>query len=81
MNKKKWGKSLNSMSIDEIKQRIAKDPDFINLKRFDYSLKKLLERYPEGAPVNVISQALMIPEEDLEVLYENILVKLRKVIK
>lgn len=69
------------MNIEEIKNRIENDEDFINIKRFDYSLKKLLERYPEGAPVSVMAQALMIPEEELEVMYQNILSKLRKAIK
>jgi hypothetical protein len=69
------------MNIEEIKNKIEQDEDFVNIKRFDYSLKKLLERYPEGAPVSVMAQALMIPEEELEIMYQNILSKLRKAIK
>jgi hypothetical protein len=69
------------MNIEEIKNKIEQDEDFVNIKRFNYSLKKLLERYPEGAPVSVMAQALMIPEEELEIMYQNILSKLRKAIK
>jgi hypothetical protein len=63
-----------------MKNKIEHEGDFIALKRFDFSLKKLLERYPDGAPAHVIAQALMISEEDLEVMYQNILLKLRKAI-
>jgi len=69
------------MDTNEIKERLQSDPDFINIKRFDYSMKKLLERYPDGAPPNVIAQGLMMTEEELEVMYQNILGKMREIIK
>lgn len=68
-----------SMSLDEMTERVCVDPDFIALKRFDYSLKTLLARYPDGVPSNrVIAQALLITEEELAEVYEDIVKKLRK---
>ena len=65
------------MTLNETKTKIAEDPDFINLKRFDYSLAKLLERYPEGVPVRLIAGALLITEAEVEKLYQQVVVKLR----
>lgn len=65
------------MTQTEAKKKVRNDPDYINLKRFNYSLKELLERYPEGAPDRLIAQALMMSEDELESLYNSIVLKLR----
>lgn len=59
------------------KKRLELDPDFIALKRFDYSLQKLLQRYPEGCPDRIIANALLIAEEDVEEIYGSTVLKLR----
>lgn len=61
----------NSMSL------IYGDPDWIALKRFDYSLAALLERYPEGCPRKVIASALMVNEDEVQELYEEAISELR----
>jgi hypothetical protein len=48
------------------------------MSRFDNSLAKALERYPDGAPDHVIARALGITEADLERKYLEIVAKLRK---
>jgi hypothetical protein len=58
--------------------RLANDPDFICSKRFDFSLAKLLERYPGGAPDSVIAQALGIPEEQVESRWARVVGILRR---
>lgn len=65
------------MTTDDAKFLIDNDEDFVYVKRFDYSLKKLLEKYPDGAPDRVIAQALMITEEDVEKTYQHIVQKLK----
>ena len=35
-----------SRNIDELKAKIATDPDFINSKKHKYSLKKFLDQSP-----------------------------------
>ncbi len=65
------------MNLEETRLLIETDPDWIAIKRFDYSLKKLLERYPEGAPNRIICQALMMDETQVETLYQAILQKLK----
>ena len=66
------------MPIDS-KLRLENDPDYIALKRFDYSIKKLLQRYPEGCPDRIIANALLIPEEDVEDIYMSTVQKLRDI--
>lgn len=68
------------MTTIEAIERISAEEDFIALKRFNYSLKMFLERYPDGSPNNrIIAQALMMTEDDVESLYQEILEKLRAV--
>lgn len=66
------------MTLSEIRNRLVNEPNFINLKRFDYSLKKLLERYPEGCPVRVIAHALVLAEVEVEDLYQQAVEHLRE---
>ena len=69
------------MNINEIQSRIETDPDFVNVKRFDYSLAKLLERYEDGVPNKVIAQALCMTEEEAEELFQATLDKVRQMMK
>ena len=65
------------MSPQELRKRVETEADFVNLKRFNYSLEKLLERYPEGCPNRVIAHALDIAEDEVEELYQMAVCKLR----
>lgn len=70
---------MAALNTEDMMERVCADPDFIALKRFDYSLKSLLKRYPDGVPSDrLISQALMITEDELEEVYQGIVLKLRK---
>lgn len=57
---------------------LATDPDFVCMKRFGFSLRRLIERYPEGAPDSVIAQALNISESEVERRYQSIVQVLRE---
>jgi hypothetical protein len=72
-------KSSNSqiLTTNKALELINISPDFICLKRFNYSLNKLLLRYPDGVPDKLIAQALMIPEEYLPKVWEDIIKRLR----
>lgn len=65
----------------ELLRRVATEPDFVNLKRYSYSLEKVLDRYPDGAPDRLIAQALCMSEEEVEELYEEVVLKLREEIE
>lgn len=65
------------MTTEEATRMIRTDRDFVYLKRYDYSLAKVLDRFPDGAPDRTIAQALMITTEDVERIYLDILSRLR----
>lgn len=69
------------MTYEEAKKKLETDPDFIYSKRFDYSLEKCIEKYPEGAPNKIIAQCLMLTEEEVDETYRNVVEKLRKIMK
>lgn len=66
------------MTTEEVLDLVHEDPDFIYIGRFEYSLEKLLERYPDGAPTRIIAQALMITPEDVERIYAKIVRQLQR---
>lgn len=65
------------MTEEETRKKVQEDLDFVNAKRYEYSLAVLEERYPDGAPDNIIASALMIEEEEVEVEYDKVVDKLR----
>ncbi len=57
---------------------VSHDPDYIDIRRFGFSVTKLMERYGEdGCPDHVIAAALMIPEEEVEAQYQRVIQKMR----
>jgi len=58
-------------------KRLNTDPDFVAVKRFGHSLKRLLTRYPDSVPNDVAAQALELSEAELEIRYQKIIEKLR----
>lgn len=74
------------MTPANLKNLIDTDPDFVNLKKFDFSLKKCLEyytpeKYPDGIPTKIIAQALALTEEEVSDLYLSVVQKLRQIMK
>jgi hypothetical protein len=61
------------MTSEEIKRRIAIDPDFVFFPRFDNSLKKLKDRYPAEAPDKIIAMALQLEDEQVEAMWDKII--------
>lgn len=56
---------------------VSSDPDYIALARYDNSLTKLLERYPDGCPDHVAAKALGLTEEEYQARYEAIVARIR----
>lgn len=69
------------MDDREVQKRLLGDEDFVNLKRFDFSIAEVLKRYPEGAPDRIIAQALGISEDEVESRYQDIVAQLRGLMK
>ena len=61
------------------KEKILSDEDFIYCPRLGNSLKKLIDKNPEGIDNERISKVLLITEDEVEDLYESALRKFRKI--
>lgn len=68
-----------NLTTSEARHLVASDPDFVFLKRFDYSLAKVKERYPEGCPDRIVANAMMIIEDDVSVEYARVCSTLREI--
>jgi hypothetical protein len=68
---------INQETVDKINSEF----DFINLKRYEYSMKKLLNKHESGVSDSMISTALCIPEKKVLELYESAVANLRKIMK
>jgi hypothetical protein len=61
---------MGQVTIEDVKEAIANDADFIALPRFQCSLKRFVDRYPDGATNNTtIAKALCISENEVDELY------------
>lgn len=65
----------------KIKKKIDNDEDFIYCPRLGNSLKKLLEKNPDGVPDSRITKVLLISQKTLNNIYESAIKKLRSSIK
>jgi hypothetical protein len=70
----------------QIRHQIDTDPDYIALKRYDFSLEKFLERYPNGvsddeAGVRVIARALQMTEDEVRKTSDRIVGALQRAMK
>jgi hypothetical protein len=65
----------------EARKLIEEDPNFVYLKRFNYSLADLVARHPDGVSDRVIAAALMMTEDDVADMYASIVQKLRVAMK
>ena len=61
-----------------VKEKIFEEEDFIYCPRLGNSLKKLIDKNPEGVSNERIAKVLMMTEEEVEETYENALKKFRK---
>ena len=61
----------------EVVRRLGCDPDFVVAPRYDNSLSRLEEQYPDGVPVNVAAAALGMTEDQFNGHYGRIVRKLR----
>ena len=61
-----------------IKQKIQKDEDFIYCPRLGNSLKRLMDKNPDGVEDDRIMKVLLMSKKELELTYNGALEKLRK---
>ena len=70
-------KKVKTLSDDKLK-KIHEDPFWVNAKRYDFNLKNMILRFPDGCPDRIIAHALGLTEEELRTTYDSALKKLQK---
>jgi len=69
-----------SVEKEEVKSRVLSEPDFINSKKYRYSLDRYLKNNPTS-PDNIIAHLLCMSEEDVKKVFEGAVVKIRQFMK
>lgn len=64
-----------------LKKKIMEDPDFIYCPRLGNSLRKLVDKHPDGIDEERIEKVLLMSTKEVEATYLSALEKLRKVMK
>lgn len=62
------------------KDRIYEDPDYVAVRRYGHSMKKVEARYPQGCPDHIIAACLDITEERLNESYQKIIASIKTAI-
>lgn len=70
--------------MNEIKQKkilIANDEDYVDCIKFKNSLKKVIEKHPDGTEDAFAAKIMLLTEEELNQIYQKTIEKLRHIIK
>lgn len=62
---------------DEKKRKMDDDEDYIDYPKFKNSIKKLIDKYPDGVDNEVIAKVLNLTVEEIEEDYASAIKKLQ----
>ncbi len=62
---------------EEKKRKINEEEDYIDYPKFKNSIKKLIDKYPDGVENDVIAKVLNLTEEEVEKTYAGAIKKLQ----
>lgn len=62
---------------EEVKEKILQEEDFIHCPRLGNSVKKLLQKNPDGIDDERIAKVLLLPVEEVDKIYRSALNKLK----
>ena len=71
----------NNPKLDEVRQKIKSEYDYINSKKHKYSLSKFLEQNPNGTTDNIIAYFLCITTDEVKNIYGSAVEKIRQKLK
>lgn len=63
---------------DELQQKVLTEEDYVRAPKFSNSLAKFIARNSDGVENATIARLLMIPEEQVEEIYAEAVLKLRE---
>lgn len=65
----------------EVYKKIQEDDDYVHCPKLDNSLKKVLNKNPDGLPDNKIADMLCISIDEVEIIYQSAIKKIRQKLK
>lgn len=65
-------------SKEDLQKRVLEEEDYVRAPKFSNSLSKFLARNSDGVENATIARLLMIPEEQVEQIFEEAVVMLRE---
>ena len=65
---------------EDIKAKVLVEPDFINSKKYRYSLDRYLKNNPTS-PDNIIAHLLCMNENEVERVFNSAVIKIRQFMK
>lgn len=68
---------LQNRVKNDILKRIQTEEDYIRCKKFSNSLNKFVVKFSDGCEDAAIARVLMIPEEEVQAIYNEAVRKLR----
>lgn len=68
----------NPETEEEQRRLVKEDPDYVMLSRYQHSLKKLCDRYPDGVPEHIASSAVGLTETEYGIDYSLVVQKIRE---
>jgi DNA-binding NarL/FixJ family response regulator len=66
---------------EEEKNKIKNNEDYINCPKFRFSIKELINRYPEGVSNEAIAKALNISTQEVQEIYQSAIKKIQEELK
>jgi hypothetical protein len=66
------------MDKSDILKKIQQDEDYIRCPKFSNSLNKFLAKFSDGVEDSTIARLLMIPESEVQEIYDEAVAKLRE---
>jgi len=69
------------MDVNTIRLRITNEEDFIYCPRLGNSLKKLIEKNPDGVDDARIAKVLLLSEEEVREIFESAVNKIRELME
>lgn len=69
------------MDKQDVIKRIVEDEDYVRCPKFSNSLNKFIAKNGDGVENSTIARLLMIPESEVEKIYEEAVQKLKEELK
>jgi hypothetical protein len=66
------------MDKNEFKKRVLEEEDYVRAPKFGNSLMRFLSKYGDGVENATIARLLMMPEEEVEKLFQEAIEALKK---